>query len=279
MTTTDARRSVVLIVDDAVENIAVLGAALRAEYEVQFATSGEQAIELATAAPGPDIILLDVVMPGMDGFTVCRTLKEDERTRFIPIVIMTSLDDARRSREGASRRAPTTSSRSRWTSGSSAPASAPRCARSTASTRSSASSRRRRVPSRTSASASAPSAPAPSVGAVAATAVAATAARRSSGRPLAVRPTLPIEPGTMVGEYRVERQLGAGTFGDVYAGEQPLIGKRVAIKVLQPRASPPTRVMVSRFVAEARAVNQIRHRNIIDIFSFGVLARRRATTS
>lgn len=79
-----------------------------------------------------------------------------------------------------------------------------------------------------------------------------------------------LEPGTMVGEYRILRKLGAGTFGDVYAGEQPLIGKRVAIKVLNQRfASDP--VMVSRFVAEARAVNRIRQRNIIDIFSFGVL--------
>src|SRR3954454_14984867 len=79
-----------------------------------------------------------------------------------------------------------------------------------------------------------------------------------------------LVPGTMVGEYRIERKLGAGTFGDVYAGEHPLIGKRVAIKVLNQRfATDP--VMVSRFVAEARAVNKIRQRNIIDIFSFGVL--------
>ncbi|MEP7122704.1 MAG: serine/threonine-protein kinase [Byssovorax sp.] len=79
-----------------------------------------------------------------------------------------------------------------------------------------------------------------------------------------------LAEGTMVGEYRIQRKLGAGTFGDVYAGEHPLIGKRVAIKVLNQRfATDP--VMVSRFVAEARAVNKIRQRNIIDIFSFGVL--------
>jgi serine/threonine-protein kinase len=82
-----------------------------------------------------------------------------------------------------------------------------------------------------------------------------------------------LAPGTMLGEYRVERLLGAGTFGDVYAGEHPLIGKRVAIKVLNRRfASDPT--VVSRFVGEARAVNRIRHRNIIDIFSFGVVDGR-----
>ncbi len=79
-----------------------------------------------------------------------------------------------------------------------------------------------------------------------------------------------LPEGTMVGEYRIQKKLGAGTFGDVYAGEQPLIGKRVAIKVLNERfASDPA--MVSRFIAEARAVNKIRQRNIIDIFSFGVL--------
>ncbi|XXX81533.1 serine/threonine-protein kinase [Sorangium sp. So ce134] len=80
-------------------------------------------------------------------------------------------------------------------------------------------------------------------------------------------------PGAVIGEYRVDRLLGAGTFGDVYAGEHPLIGKRVAIKVLNQRfASDPT--VVSRFVGEARAVNRIRHRNIIDIFSFGVVDGR-----
>jgi serine/threonine-protein kinase len=79
-----------------------------------------------------------------------------------------------------------------------------------------------------------------------------------------------LPEGSMVGEYRIQKKLGAGTFGDVYAGEHPLIGKRVAVKVLNRRfASDP--VMVSRFVAEARAVNKIRQRNIIDIFSFGVL--------
>ena len=88
---------------------------------------------------------------------------------------------------------------------------------------------------------------------------------------LFLRPDDGLAPGTMVGEYRIQSKLGAGTFGDVYAGEHPLIGKRVAVKVLNQRfASDP--VIISRFIAEARAVNKIRQRNIIDIFSFGVLA-------
>lgn len=77
-------------------------------------------------------------------------------------------------------------------------------------------------------------------------------------------------PGTAVGEYVVGDKLGEGAFGKVYRGRQPLIGKNVAIKLLSRRFSADPE-MVSRFVAEARAVNQIAHRNIIDIFSFGNL--------
>jgi serine/threonine-protein kinase len=79
-----------------------------------------------------------------------------------------------------------------------------------------------------------------------------------------------LAPGTMVGEYRVERLVGEGTFGKVHAAVQPVIGKGVAIKVLGfEHAHKPQ--FVSRFIEEARAVNRIRHRNIVDIFGFGVL--------
>lgn len=80
----------------------------------------------------------------------------------------------------------------------------------------------------------------------------------------------PLAIGTQVGEYRVEGVLGEGAFGTVYAATHPVIGKRAAIKVLRRQYSADPEV-VSRFLSEARAVNQIRHRNIIDIFSFGVL--------
>ncbi len=79
-----------------------------------------------------------------------------------------------------------------------------------------------------------------------------------------------LEPGHVVGEYVVESKIGEGGFGAVYRAVHPVIGKAAAVKVLHPQCSsnPET---VSRFVAEARAVNQIRHRYIIDIFSFGKL--------
>jgi serine/threonine protein kinase len=76
--------------------------------------------------------------------------------------------------------------------------------------------------------------------------------------------------GQTVGEYRIEGKLGEGGFGTVYRSVHPLIGKTAAIKVLSRQYSSHPQ-MVSRFIAEARAVNQIRHRNIIDIFSFGSL--------
>ncbi len=83
-----------------------------------------------------------------------------------------------------------------------------------------------------------------------------------------------LAPGTMVGEYRVERLIGQGTFGDVYAAEHPLIGKKAAVKLLREDSSSQPDV-VARFTAEARAVNLIKNRHIVDVFSFGMLAERR----
>jgi tRNA A-37 threonylcarbamoyl transferase component Bud32 len=83
-----------------------------------------------------------------------------------------------------------------------------------------------------------------------------------------------LEEGTTVGEYVIEKKIGAGAYGEVYAAEHPVIGKRAAIKVLHKKFSSQPEV-VSRFIQEARAVNKIRHRNIIDIFSFGQLEDER----
>src|SRR4051812_23468286 len=77
-----------------------------------------------------------------------------------------------------------------------------------------------------------------------------------------------------VGEYRVLRKIGEGGMGSVYSAVQPVIGKRVAIKVLAPQiAAHPE--LVRRFIDEARAVNKIGHPNIVDIFSFGWLPDQR----
>ncbi len=84
-----------------------------------------------------------------------------------------------------------------------------------------------------------------------------------------------LQPGQVVGEYVIDGKLGQGGFGAVFKASHPLIGKEVAVKVLARRFSVDPD-MVERFQAEARAVNQIRHRHIIDIFSFGTLDDGRA---
>ena len=77
-----------------------------------------------------------------------------------------------------------------------------------------------------------------------------------------------LPPGTTVGEYRVESLLGRGGMGEVYGASHPVIGKRVAIKIMNAHCSSNP-LNVERFVQEAKAVNAIGHSNIVDIFSFG----------
>jgi PleD family two-component response regulator len=78
-----------LIVDDLPENIKVLGSSLQYEgFIISFATSGEQAIDMALKNR-IDLILLDIMMPGMDGYQVCRALKTDARTKDVPVIFIT----------------------------------------------------------------------------------------------------------------------------------------------------------------------------------------------
>lgn len=98
----DANRQTVLIVDDTPDNLRVLLEALRNDYAVLAATNGPKALELARANFQPDIILLDVMMPGMDGYEVCRRLKADEKTRDIPIIFITAMNQAEDEAHGLS---------------------------------------------------------------------------------------------------------------------------------------------------------------------------------
>src|ERR1043166_4351439 len=76
-----------------------------------------------------------------------------------------------------------------------------------------------------------------------------------------------LTPGTLIGEYRIESKIGEGGMASVYAGTQPVIGKKVAVKVMN-RQLCVDPVQVERFVQEARAVCQIGHPNIVDVFAF-----------
>lgn len=83
----------VLIVDDAPENIAVLVETLRDEYELSVAVDGMTALEIAAREPRPDILLLDIMMPGMDGYEVCKRLKADPTTADIPVIFVTAMNE------------------------------------------------------------------------------------------------------------------------------------------------------------------------------------------
>jgi putative two-component system response regulator len=86
-------RPVVLVVDDLPDNLTVLGELLQSHYRVRVANSGPVALRLAASAPQPDLILLDVMMPGMDGLEVLRRLQAEPLTRAIPVLFVTAMDD------------------------------------------------------------------------------------------------------------------------------------------------------------------------------------------
>jgi putative two-component system response regulator len=80
----------ILVVDDTPDNITLLCSLLGDTYRNKIATSGEKALKIARAAPHPDLILLDIMMPEMDGYEVCRQLKADPATRHIPVIFLTA---------------------------------------------------------------------------------------------------------------------------------------------------------------------------------------------
>jgi serine phosphatase RsbU (regulator of sigma subunit) len=84
----DAKK-VILLVDDTPANIQIALSILKELYQVRVATNGARALELAVSEPIPDLVLLDVMMPGIDGFEVCTRLKASEATREIPVIFLT----------------------------------------------------------------------------------------------------------------------------------------------------------------------------------------------
>lgn len=86
------KRPSILIVDDEVSNIEILSAVLEEDHDIYFATSGDEAITTARAAL-PDLILLDVLMPGTDGYEVCASIKSDPLLADVPVIFTTALGD------------------------------------------------------------------------------------------------------------------------------------------------------------------------------------------
>jgi len=80
----------ILLVDDTPDNISLLNGLLRDSYKTKIATNGEKALKIAFSDAPPDLILLDIMMPGMDGYEVCRRLKADDKTADIPVIFLTA---------------------------------------------------------------------------------------------------------------------------------------------------------------------------------------------
>ena len=87
-----AERSTILVVDDTRDNLTVIGGLLESAYRVRIANSGERALKVAATEPRPDLILLDIMMPGMDGYQTLEKLKEDPLTREIPVIFVTAMN-------------------------------------------------------------------------------------------------------------------------------------------------------------------------------------------
>ena len=85
-----ADKPIILIVDDIPSNVQVLAGILKDDYTIKFATNGLRALELSAIEPKPDLILLDVMIPDMDGYEVCAKLKNDNNTKNIPVIFVTA---------------------------------------------------------------------------------------------------------------------------------------------------------------------------------------------
>lgn len=90
----------VLVVDDTPDNLSLMGGLLRDHYHVKVANQGEKALKIAQGEQPPDLVLLDIMMPGMDGYEVCRRLKANLHTRDIPVIFLTARADMEDERQG-----------------------------------------------------------------------------------------------------------------------------------------------------------------------------------
>ncbi len=88
------REQTILIVDDEPANLEVLNTILAPDYRVRTANSGVRALQVAATDPRPDLMLLDVLMPAMDGYPVLSRLRDDSATRDIPVIFVTSMESA-----------------------------------------------------------------------------------------------------------------------------------------------------------------------------------------
>jgi putative two-component system response regulator len=95
-----AKRETILVTDDSPDNIAFMSAFLKEDYRVKAAIDAETALTIAASDDPPDIVLMDIIMPGIDGYEACRRLKENPKTKDIPVIFLTSQTDMESERRG-----------------------------------------------------------------------------------------------------------------------------------------------------------------------------------
>lgn len=93
-------RSTILVVDDSPDNLSLISGLLKDLYKLKVANNGEKAIKIAQTDSKPDLILLDIMMPGLSGYDVCKMLKADTATRDIPIIFLTAMAGAEDEKKG-----------------------------------------------------------------------------------------------------------------------------------------------------------------------------------
>lgn len=89
----ELEKKTVMLVDDTPANIKLLVSALKEDYKTKVALCGEKALDIVVLNPQPDLILLDIMMPGMDGFEVCKRLKSNDSTKNIPVIFLSGKAD------------------------------------------------------------------------------------------------------------------------------------------------------------------------------------------
>jgi len=95
-----AEKPTILVVDDTPDNLSMMSEMLRDYYVVKLAKTGKKALQITTEAPPPDLILLDIMMPEMDGFEVMRRLKANEATRHIPVIFLSAMSSVEDEQKG-----------------------------------------------------------------------------------------------------------------------------------------------------------------------------------
>ena len=94
------QKQTILVVDDTPDNLTLMNGLLKDEYRVKLANNGERAIGIASTLPLPDLILLDIMMPGIDGYEVCRRLKAERLTQDVPIIFLTAKTEVEDEQKG-----------------------------------------------------------------------------------------------------------------------------------------------------------------------------------